>query len=65
MTSAEQLKQARTELDAIKQRIEAFSLGDRPPSPPVSLLREEARLESLVKWFESVERDRVAVESAS
>lgn len=65
MTSLEQLTQAKADLDDVRQRIESFSLGDRPQSPPVSLLREEARLETLVKWYEAVERDRLAVEHAS
>lgn len=65
MTSLEQLVQAKADLDDLRQRIESFALGDRPQSPPVSLLREEARLQSLVTWFEAVERDRVAAERAS
>lgn len=65
MTSQEQLTQAKADLEDLRQRIEAFSWGDRPSSPPVSLLREEARLENLVKWYEAVERDRIAAEKAS
>lgn len=59
MTNTEKLAEAREELEDIVKRIEAFDGGDRPSSPPASLLMEEARLRGLVDWYEQAERERI------
>lgn len=54
-TNLRKLAEAREALRAVRARIEAFDGGDRPPSPPASLLREEQRLLTRVGWLEEVE----------
>lgn len=59
MTAHEKLSEARAHLAFITTTIEGYSLGDRPQSPPVSLLREERRIRAVVAWWQK-EVDRLS-----
>jgi predicted dithiol-disulfide oxidoreductase (DUF899 family) len=41
------LDEVETALAILTEQINAYALGDRPPSPPVRLLREETELRRL------------------
>lgn len=49
--AAEKLAQTRIALAAVTAQIETYALGDRPSSPPVSLIREERRLRAIAAWY--------------
>lgn len=51
----EKLAEARAALSDVRTRIQSYSFGDRPQSPPASLLREERRVLAVVKWWEGEE----------
>lgn len=61
--SIEKLKEARAALEAVTREIEAYNIGDRPPSPPVRLLREERRLKTIADWYEHAEKQRIEREA--
>lgn len=49
----EKLAEARAALSDVRARIESYSYGDRPSSPPANLLREERRVRSIISWWEA------------
>lgn len=49
----EKLTEARESLSDIRVRIQSYSFGDRPQSPPAELLREERRVQAIVAWWEA------------
>lgn len=53
MNASEKLSEARAHLSDIQVRIQSYSYGDRPQSPPASLLKEERRVLAIVAWWQA------------
>jgi hypothetical protein len=49
----EKLAEARAHLSDIRVRIQSYSYGDRPQSPPAALLQEERRASVVVALWEA------------